>query len=85
VKPYDIGCGRTHQCALSEVWYVAVDATEFTTARFDEHKTHRLAALRTDRRRGILGHRTLTLDQAGALPNSLSPNTAEDGAVMLRG
>jgi hypothetical protein len=25
----------------------------------------------------------LTLDQAGALPNSLSPNTAEDGAVMM--
>ena len=24
----------------------------------------------------------LTLDQAGALPNSLSPKTAEDGAVM---
>jgi hypothetical protein len=24
----------------------------------------------------------LTLDQAGALPNSLSPNTTEDGAVM---
>jgi hypothetical protein len=25
---------------------------------------------------------TLTLDQAGALPNSLSPNTAEDGPVI---
>jgi hypothetical protein len=24
----------------------------------------------------------LTLDQAGALPNSLSPNTAEDGSAM---
>jgi hypothetical protein len=61
---------------------VAIKALEFAAAGLLEQETHRPTALRTNGRRGVLRHRTLTLDQARALPNSLSPNTAEDGAVM---
>ena|SRR5882724_2145037 len=78
---------REKLCNLGQfqrVRHIAVDATEFPSSRFDQDKPHWLAALRADRRRGILGHGILTLDQAGALPNSRSPNAAEDGAVILK-
>ena len=78
---------RERLCNLGQfqrVRHIAVDATEFPSSRFDQDKPHWLAALRADRRRGILGHGILTLDQAGALPNSRSPNAAEDGAVILK-
>jgi hypothetical protein len=58
---------------------LAFDATEFTAARFYEHKVHGLVALRAGRWRRIFGHWTLTLDQARA-QHSQSPGTAEDGA-----
>ena len=41
---------------IKEVCYVAIDAAEFASSRLHEHKSHRHAALRADRRRGILGH-----------------------------
>jgi hypothetical protein len=41
---------------VHKLTHVAVDATKSTPARFDKHKTHRLAALRAVRRWGILGH-----------------------------
>jgi hypothetical protein len=55
---------------------------EFAAARFAKQELHALATLRADRGRGVLGHGKLALDQARALPNSQSPITAEDGAVI---
>jgi hypothetical protein len=43
--------------------YLAVGATEFTSARFYENEAHGLVALWAGRWRGVLGHVTLTLDQ----------------------
>jgi len=40
---------------LQRVRSIAVDATEFTSSRFDNHKSRWLAALRADRWRGFLG------------------------------
>jgi hypothetical protein len=59
---------------------IAIKALEFAAARFAKQKSHGLSALWTDRRWAILGHGTHA-DQARVL-FSLSPITAEDGAVM---
>jgi hypothetical protein len=62
---------------------VALNALELAGASLCDQEMHWLATLRAGRRGGFLGM-TLTLDQARALPISLSPVNAEDGAAMAK-
>lgn len=59
----------------------ALNASEFATAGLHDYEMHRLLALRAVGRRGIFGHVTLTLDQAGA-QHSQSPVLPRIGAVI---
>jgi hypothetical protein len=63
---------------------LAIETLEFAAARLAKQKSHGLFALRAERRGCVLGHGTLTLDQARAITDSLSPIIAEDGAVMSK-
>jgi len=61
---------------FKETCYIAIDAAEFASSRFHEHKSHRPAAFRADRRRGILGHRISHSPNAG-VQHCQSSTTAE--------
>jgi hypothetical protein len=57
---------------------VALNASEFATTRLDDDEVERLVASRTSWRRWVLRH-DAHLEQARALPDSLSPINAANG------
>ena len=62
----------------------AIEALKFSAADIlAEQKLHRLAALWAGWGRDVFGHSTLA-DQAGVLPNSLSPINAQDGTAITK-
>jgi hypothetical protein len=63
---------------------IAIEALKLPAADIPaEQELHGFAALRAGWRRSVFGH-DARLDQARALPNSLSPMNAETGAAMAK-